>query len=205
MKWLSASIVLCVIASIYGQDFTTVGKFTGRLSANNGTVVDCAAHLVHENWLVTSAHCLEAINSMAVTIGTTVLRAVKAFVNDNYLSAYRDADVALVKIIDGVSFNETVTKTKILNCTASPAANAVVQVLSLNGTFRNATVMSDYYCQWKTYLLYTHVVCLNEVPLLAPYESIWMSGQLYGISTLTPGVFTRLCTYDQMLAGAITA
>lgn len=166
MKWLSASIVLCVIASIYGQDFTTVGTFTGKLNANNGTAINCGAHLVHENWLVTSAHCLEAVNSMAVTIGTTVLRAVKAFVNDNYLMTSRDADVALVKIIDGVIFNTTITKTKILNCTSAPLANAVVQVLSLDGSTRNATVMSDYYCQWKTYLLYTHVVCLNEVPVL---------------------------------------
>lgn len=166
MKWLSASIVLCVIVSIYGQGFSTVGKFTGKLTAGNGTAVPCGAHLVHENWMVTSAHCLEASNSMTIAIGATVFKAVKAFVNDNYVPASRDTDVALVKIVDGINFNTTITKTTILNCTAAPLPNAVVKVLSLDGTTRNATIMSNFHCQWKTYILYTHVICLNEVQLL---------------------------------------
>ncbi|CAO1358195.1 unnamed protein product [Diamesa serratosioi] len=201
MKWLSATIVLCVIASSYGQNYTTVGNYTGKLTV--GTLMNCGVHLVHESFVVTSAHCLEASNATAIKIGKAVFKGIRTHKNENYKASSRDADVALVRISNGIKFNATITKTVILNCTAAPVANAVVKVLSLNGASRNATIMSDISCQWKTMLLYTHVICLNEVQLLAPYETIWSKGKLYGISTLTPGVFTRLCTYDQMLAGAI--
>lgn len=169
MKWLlSASIVLCVIVSSYGQSYSTIGYYNGKLTAitPNVTTIKCAAHLVQENWLVTSAHCVENINSMVVKIGPTMFRGVKAFSNENYLSTSRDNDLALLKITDGIVFNQTVTITQILNCTSAPLLNSAVNVLSLDGTFRKATIMSDYACQWKTFLLYTHVVCLNEVQLL---------------------------------------
>ncbi|KAL4707246.1 hypothetical protein ACJJTC_008327 [Scirpophaga incertulas] len=138
----------------------------------NGTIHWCGASIIHEQFVLTAAHCIVPNRQYKVLVGTAqvdgdgqIYEIEKIIPHESYSSTTQDFDICVIKLAQPLTFGKKVNKIELPDSSLQLKLNSQVDITGWGDTSPGGKIAQNL-LQVKIPIISTRVCQLKYLPML---------------------------------------